>query len=76
MALEIANDSVLLFDGQDILHGVTPFTVSDDGYRYTVVYYSLQRMWDCLTITDELARIRNLKTQRERKRVKINEPGT
>lgn len=69
LALEIAHDSLLLFDGQDILHGVSPFKIGEGGFRYTVVYYSMQRMWDCLTITDELARIRNLKTQRERKRV-------
>lgn len=69
IALEIADNSVLLFDGQDILHGVTPFKIgSDEGYRYTVVYYSLQRMWDCLSVTDEIARIRNRKTERERRR--------
>ena len=69
IALEIADNSVLLFDGQDILHGVTPFKLaSDDGYRFTVVYYSLQRMWDCLSVTDEIARIRNRKTERERRR--------
>lgn len=72
MALEIADNSVLLFDGQEILHGVTPFEIKDEGYRYTVVFYSLRRMWECLTVTDEIARIRKLKTEREKKRVNNN----
>lgn len=70
MGLEIADGHVLLFDGQEILHGVTPFeVVEDDGYRYTIVFYSLKRMWECLTVDDEIARIRNIKTNRERKRL-------
>lgn len=68
IGLEIANNSVLLFDGQEILHGVTPFETEEDGYRFTVVYYSLQRMWQCLTVTEEIARIRKVKTAREQKR--------
>lgn len=69
--LELKHGSVLLFDGQGILHGVTPFqTLSKDAFRYTLVFYSLLGMWKCQTITEELARIRNLKTQRERKRIK------
>jgi len=75
MGLEIADNSILLFDGQEILHGVTPFKLlSDEGYRFTAVFYSLRGMWECLTVDDEIARIRNIKTQRERKRVKSNEP--
>lgn len=53
------------------MHGVTPIIKTHrDGYRFTVVYYSLEQMWKCLTITQELARIRNVKTQREAKRLK------
>lgn len=70
LGLEIGDATVLLFDGQEILHGVTPFKLlEEDGYRYTVVFYSLRRMWQCLTVTDEVARIRNVKTERERKRL-------
>jgi len=68
-ALEIKNNSVTIFDGQKILHGVTPMKLlSDDAYRFTIVYYSLTRMWACLPIGEEIARIRNVKTARERKR--------
>lgn len=73
IGLEIADNSILLFDGQEILHGVTPFKLtSETGYRYTAVFYSLRGMWKYLTITDEIARIRKLKTEREKKRVKTN----
>jgi hypothetical protein len=70
VGLEIATNSVTIFDGQKIMHGVTPITyLTPDAYRYTIVYYSLQQMWKCLPITEEVLRIRNLKTTRERKRV-------
>lgn len=69
-ALEIANLSVSLFDGQDILHGVTPITkLREDAARFTVVFYSLKQLWNCKPMTEELARIRKLKTERERKRL-------
>lgn len=77
MGIEIADNSILLFDGQEILHGVTPFELTAvDGYRFTAVFYSLRGMWECLTITDEVARIRNLKTKREKKRAQKNESET
>lgn len=70
IGLEIADNSVLIFDGQGILHGVTPFKLTaPDGYRYTIVYYSLQQMWKCLPLDEELIRIRNKKTERELKRM-------
>lgn len=72
VALEIAHDSVTIFDGQDILHGVTPFQLQHrDGYRYTIVYYSLAKMWNCGALKDELARIRQVKLERELKRAGI-----
>ena len=71
IALEIANKSVLLFDGQAIMHGVTPFHItSKHGYRYTLVYYTLKQMWNCQPITEEIARIRTRKASRELKRFK------
>lgn len=73
IGLEIADSTLLLFDGQEILHGVTPFKLlSESGYRYTAVFYSLRGMWECLTVDEELIRIRRVKTERERKRAKEN----
>ena len=72
IALETGDGSLTLFDGQSILHGVTPFTkTSADAYRYSIVYYSLLGMWKCLEPSAEIQRIREVKTLRERKRAGI-----
>lgn len=69
---KLNDHSVLMFDGQGLLHGVTPFTLaSPRGYRYTIVYYSLRQMWNCLAPGQELSRIKKLKTHRELKRAGI-----
>lgn len=76
IGLGLPHNSVFMFDGQSVLHGVTPITkTSSDAVRYSIVYYSLQQIWNCLPLSDEVARIRNLKTQRERARARgeINE---
>lgn len=70
IGLEISTNSLTIFDGQKIMHGVTPIQMlADDSYRYTIVYYSLRKMWECLPINEEIDRIRNVKTQREYKRL-------
>lgn len=65
----LKNNALFMFDGQNILHGVTPMTTVGDGYRYSLVFYALRQMWKCLTVDEEIARIRTLKMQRERKRL-------
>ena len=66
LSLEVADNSLTIFDGQDLLHGVSPIEyLHKDSYRYSVVYYSLERMWQCLTVDEEIARIRTKKMQRE-----------
>jgi len=71
VGLEISDSSVTLFDGQKILHGVTPLKfLSDDSYRYTLVYYSLEQMWKCETPQQELARVKKLKTESAKKRLR------
>jgi len=70
LKFEIDNDYLLIFDGQQIIHGVTPIIKTHaKGYRYTIVYYTLEQMWKCETVDDELLRIRELKKQREHKRL-------
>ncbi len=70
VGLEICDQSLTIFDGQSWLHGVTPIKkLSANAYRYTVVYYTLHQMWKCEELTKEVARIREKKTERERKRV-------
>lgn len=74
VGIELKNNSLFMFDGQSIMHGVTPIKYNNpNGYRFSIVYYSLEQIWKCLEIDEELARIKNLKTERERKRVKVTE---
>jgi 2-oxoglutarate-Fe(II)-dependent dioxygenase family protein len=61
--------ALIMFDGQGLIHGVTPLEKkSKAAYRYSVVYYALQQMTKCGTLDEELTRIRKVKTQRELKR--------
>lgn len=70
IALEVADNTLTIFNGQDILHGVSPIeNQNDHAYRYSIVYYSLKRMWQCEPINDEIARIRKRKTEREKNRI-------
>lgn len=64
------HNSILIFNGTHILHGVTPLVGAPkpDSYRYSVVYYSMSGMKNCLTMRQELDRIRRVRAERERKR--------
>ena len=68
---ECSDNHVVIFDGAEILHGVTPIIRSDspDSYRYSVVYYSLEQMWKCDSVNEEVERIRKVKKEREFKRL-------
>jgi hypothetical protein len=70
ISLEVADNSLTIFDGQDYLHGVSPIEyLHKESYRYSIVYYSLERMWQCMTVDEEIARIRTKKMEREIKRL-------
>ena len=57
---EVKDKSIFFFDGQSILHGVTPITkLKKDSRRFSIVYYSLKNMWNCLPLREEIARARN-----------------
>lgn len=69
--LEIDDDTLVIFNGQEILHGVTPIRKTHPkGYRFTTVYYSMEQMWKCDPISEETERIRTVKKEREFKRLK------
>ena len=55
---DISDNSIISFDGQSLIHGVTPISISPGGFRYTVVYYSLSQMWKCVPIDEELIEFR------------------
>lgn len=73
--IKLKDNTLLIFDGQELMHGVTPIIKkSKKSYRFTVVYYSLIQMWKCLTINEEVIKARNKRFQKEHKRAN-NEVG-
>lgn len=69
LCFRLRDHSLLMFDGQNILHGVTPFRITRaSGYRYTVVYYSLKQMWKCEAPEDTVGLTARRRTERERAR--------
>jgi len=58
---------VTWFYGRGLVHGVTPLTKRrPDGYRFSIVYYALKGMVDCLTYAEETVRVAERRTERER----------
>src|SRR5262245_25235592 len=50
------DNSLFMFDGQQLLHGVTPIQrLHRRAYRYSIVYYSMKQMWNCQPLSAELA---------------------
>lgn len=69
LAFDIGDQSLLLFDGQSLLHGVTPFRrMSDSAMRYTIVFYSLEGMWRCEPPGEEVKHFNRRQTQLSRAR--------
>lgn len=69
VAFALPSNSLLMFDGQQVMHGVTPIALhSEDAYRFSIVFYSLKQMWNCLPIDDEIARAQQRRTDRELRR--------
>lgn len=59
LCFELADHTALMFDGQKLVHGVTPFTkTAPDGYRFSVVYYTMKQLWACLPFEQEIQRAR------------------
>jgi hypothetical protein len=57
---------MVAFNGYELWHGVTPLRVAEaDGYRISVVYYSLRGMKDCFTYAVEAAEGAIRRTARE-----------
>jgi hypothetical protein len=73
--IKLKDNTLLIFDGQELCHGVTPIIKkSKSSYRFTVVYYSLIQMWKCLTINEEVIKARKKRFEKEHKRAN-NEVG-
>ena len=68
---EVRGNSIFYFDGQSILHGVTPIKkLATDSRRFSIVYYSLQAMWNCQPLREEIARARMRREQVEQRRLR------
>ena len=71
MGLQCGDNTLVMFDGQKILHGVTPIHYySEKAFRYSIVYYTLQQFWKCEEINLEIAKVRNRRMRQERKNAK------
>ena len=69
LCFRLRDHSLFMFDGQAILHGVSPFRLTrPDGYRFSIVFYSLQQMWRCETKEESVALAQRRRTERERAR--------
>ena len=68
--LALPNGSVSIFDGQSVLHGVSPFHLTKpQGHRYTSVYYAPSRMARCApTHAEETMYAQRRATEAEEKR--------
>lgn len=63
LCFELSDHTALMFDGQKLVHGVTPFTkTAQDGYRFSVVYYTMKQLWSCLPFEQEIQRARETRT--------------
>lgn len=67
--LALENGTYVIMDGKRFVHGVSPIFNKAGGYRYTLVLYAMQTMRNCLPIKEELARVRRIKRDRERRRI-------
>lgn len=67
IGLQCANNTLVMFDGQSILHGVTPIHLySKLAYRYSIVYYTLEQFAKCENRNLELIKIRNMRNKIEK----------
>jgi hypothetical protein len=69
LAVALKHKGLFFFDGQGILHGVTPMQLlRPTAKRYSLVYYSMKGMRQCEPLGAEVARIRRLRVDREARR--------
>lgn len=67
--LPTADGTVTYFDGQSLLHGVTPLRKRKrTAHRFSVVFYSEVKLWQCLPPAAEVERIQQRRTERELRR--------
>jgi len=66
IGFEQSDGALILFDGQSIIHGVTPIKqIQENGYRSSCVFYSLATMKNCYPYDEELERAKKLRNEIE-----------
>lgn len=66
VVLDCADGDVTMFNGQAVLHGVTPFEMlQPTSYRISAVFYAVHRMKECLPFPEEIAFGRRSRSDRE-----------
>lgn len=72
LKLACQDSSILMFDGQSELHGVSPIRkMTAEAYRFSIVFYSLELLARCGTPQEELRRAQVSRTKVEMKRAGI-----
>lgn len=65
VTLAVPNGSLIIFDGNTVWHGVTPFVFQrKDAYRYTLVWYAKAGFREAGAAADEAARAADEATER------------
>lgn len=60
----------MLFDGQSIMHGVTPIkSIAKESYRYSIVYYARDSMVGLGTMEEEMAKSQDVEYRKHVKRM-------
>ena len=73
LKFKTGDGSLILFDGQGLMHGVTSIKkTSVEAKRFSVVYYSLKNMWACDPYEDEIENLREGRTNLEIKKSSWN----
>lgn len=71
VSFDFGEPGFIAFDGQSILHGVSPLKAAHGRVaRFSVVFYAMEGMGKCLDPAGELLRIRKVKTEREIRRAR------
>lgn len=63
--MSVDDSSILLINGGQTLHGVTPLVPSPGGYRYSIVFYTKAQMVTCLAPEFEAKRAQIKRTESE-----------
>jgi len=64
-ALTQVDGAIIIFDGQKVMHGVTPIATQAGGYRCSVVLYALDQFRNCYPYAEELENIKRHRTKLE-----------